>query len=512
MLVLFAGFVKSNYAQSTVNADVIAVVQQGAYSYALINETGTSNVYQTSAFYSTQGYLTTNQQIQLSFEDLNDKAQGEVDATTINNVICFLNAQSTSSSINVTYPTLSNDILFFDDRDHLNDFHDWMEELKNLSTVEEFDLLDSIEAGIVGYESYRTVFETEHNLHSGTFSNQELMTIIESDFIKDEILKTMLNHDRMIGIGDSVFFWRAENVILGFDADNQNLISTIAAAHDSIDLFGIDGLIALAGDPHLINIFSPYYDIPGLGNYAFLEVDENLSYETFPVLENFDCETYNKAIKVDIVETYDDGTFEDVSFYHLGEDGTLTIDWGDEIVQIIENYHGEWIEHTYAALDTYYPKTKLEFLDRYGDPQEMIDGEEEEIKFIVEIACTSADASTVDYTVSGSYRMVSQVFVHDNWITRQIAARTTFFEYSGGGWKEEKADVYAKVNGVFRDYNCVVKETKSETKLRHSQRSVQSDKTKFWRYYDVANGDIISRHYCVKGGLFLEVNLVLNPC
>lgn len=516
ILVLLTGIVKSNYAQNTVNADVVAVIQQGTYSYAIISETGTSNLYQTSAYYATQGYLTTSQQIQLSFDDLTDKTQGEVFASTVNNVICFLNTASSNntSNITITLPYVSNGILFFEDQEHIVEVHDWIEYIIDSSSVEMSEALDLLESQFTGFSSFRTKLDLQFGISQNGFTDQELDEYLEIDFIKDEILKTFVNENRMIGIDDSVFFMKGENMILGIDANDINLISGIAALPDSIEVFGPGGVIDLAGNPHEITIFSPFYHIPDVGNYAFIQVDEELAYETFPVLDNFNCETYKKAIKVNIVETYDDGTDEDISFYDMGEVGTLTIDWGDDVVQVISGYKGEWIEHSYAALGTYYPETKLEFLDRYEEPQELIDNvdEDPDMKFEVAIACTRADASAVEYATSGSYRMVSQVFVQDNVVCRQIGAITTFYEYSGGTWKEEKADLYAKVNGVFRDYNCSVQETKSETKLRRLRRSIQADKTKFWRYYDVANGDIVSRHYCVKGALFLEVNLVLNPC
>lgn len=510
-MIIFAFFAKINFAQNSVNAAVVAVIEQGGYSYAILSETGTSNTYQTSAYYSTQGTLINNQQISLSFDNINDKSQGLVVANTISNLYCFLNAQSSNlNPISVSNPILSNDILFFDDREHVNEFHDYLEELVNNSNNDQFELLDSIEGLFIGYESHRTDFEDQHNLQTGSFSSQELETIIESDFVRDEVLKTMLNHNRMIGIGDSVYFWRQENVILSFLATKTNLISSLAATPDSVDIYGKEGLLDLIGDAQDVNVWWPGHYGPPVGDRAVLVVSEDLSYESQPILQNYNCEVYKKALMVQLNETFFDGYYSSYTIYDLEESATLTILWDDDDSTIIENYDGQWIEHTYGDLGDYYPITKLEFFDRNGDSRELRDTSG--VGFKVKFACTEDDLHIVQYAISGSYQMVSELFVQHNWIFHQIGGRTSFYENNGSGFERERCDLYAKVNGTFRDNDCTIKETKEEYKLKRLRYDVQADKTKTFKNYDVMNGDVFSRHYCVKGGLFLEVNLVLNPC
>lgn len=508
----------TNYgiSQTTVSASVMVVVTQGPYSYAILSETNTSNLYHTSAFYSTQGYLATNQQVQISFDDPNDKTQGDVIASTVSNVFCFLNTTSTNNTVNSSnnLPYVSNGILFFDDQDHIIEVHDWLEHLIDSLNIETNDVLDELENQLTGFSSFRTKLNLDFGLTQGGMTNQEMDEYLEVDFIRDEILKTFINTNRMIGIDDSVFFMKGENVILGIDAGDNNLIAGIAALPDSLDVLGEGGIIALSGNPLGINIYSPL-----INSYRRdkIEVNDTISYQTFLNVVKEPCSVYERTIAVDLYQESDAGTFlynPIDPMWDLEEPvRTLTIDWGDDIVQVIENYHNGHarIPHVYLEYGSYDVTTIYEFTDKYGDLQTAYDTLDKPIE--IDFACTDQEAHMVEYSTSGNYRMVSELFVQHNVVFKQIGAKTTFYEYKSGAWEREKADVYAKVDGLFREHDsCQYKEVKTENKLRYSQKDVQSDKTKLWRSYQIGNGDINSRHYCVKGALLLQIELVLNPC
>jgi hypothetical protein len=509
----------TNYgiSQTTVSASVMVVVTQGPYSYAILSETNTSNLYHTSAFYSTQGYLATNQQVQISFDDPNDKTQGDVIASTVSNVFCFLNTTSTNNTFNSSnnLPYVSNGILFFDDQDHIIEVHDWLEHLIDSLNIETNDVLDVLENQLTGFSSFRTKLNMDFGLTQGGMTNQEMDEYLEVDFIRDEILKTFINTNRMIGIDDSVFFMKGENVILGMDANDNNLIAGVAALPDSLDVFGEGGIIALSGNPLGFNIYSPL-----INSYHRdkIEVNDTISYQTFASVIKEPCAIFKRSISVDLYQESDAGTllYNPIDpIWDLEEPvRTLTIDWGDDIVEVIENYDNDHapIPHTYSESGVYFPITKYEFTDKYGDLQTAYDTSSAGIS-ISYIQCSNLEEHEVEYLTSGNYRMVSELFIQHNVVFKQIGAKTTFYEYKSGAWEREKADVYAKVEGTFLDdETCQVKEYKHENKLRYSQKDVQSDKSKLWRGWQIANGDIKSRHYCVKGALLLQIELVLNPC
>ncbi|MBK6527464.1 MAG: hypothetical protein IPG07_19065 [Crocinitomicaceae bacterium] len=223
-------------------------------------------------------------------------------------------------------------------------------------------------------------------------------------------------------------------------------------------------------------------------------------------------------MRLEILEYFTNTSgFTDIdTHYHSA---TLSIDWDDNSpIQVINNYTGQEISHFYNDLGTYFPTATIVFNDRYGDEQTLEDGNStdgKEIEFQVQTACTDADAHQYYPTISsdGNWLMGSKIWINNNFFGSHIGSYThSWKKNNSGAFERHKSDIYAKVYGKFRNDDCVHNETKEKSDLQQLQKKNQVTKHKIRKFYGFANGDVTSSHYMVKGSIFLQKNLVLNPC
>ena len=78
------------------------------------------------------------------------------------------------------------------------------------------EMLDKLEHSIIGYNSYRTWFNNTYNWLDGEFTSSEIKYLSNLEFVNDEITKTLLNEDRFIGKGDTIYQYQAQNIVLKF--------------------------------------------------------------------------------------------------------------------------------------------------------------------------------------------------------------------------------------------------------------------------------------------------------
>jgi len=526
ILISFVGM-----SQQSFDATVVGIINVGQQDYSVLNKNGTTKFYKTTLYSS--GELYYNQSVVLSVN--NETFLVTANTLTSNTYASIINTSNSSTNASlssITLPTIENGILFFEDSQHYDDTYDLLESYINGGAIDQ--MLDNLENSIIGYTSYRTWFNNTYNWLEGEFSSEEIEYLSKLEFVNDEITKTLLNKDRFIGMGDTIYQYQAQNVFIKFSKYNTEAKSYLASLPFGTDIstkkLGI-------GDSLAFKIESLTFTYPDGSTIKSTNVvvEDSLRYVSRVYTNNVNCSVEQKMIKINVEEDlYADTTYNyDSTSYTIdwltndywylsnsNSNATLTIDWGDNTTQTINNYTGQWITHSYPSGSVgvyYHPETTLTFDDAKGDSQQLEDGTNvsggEAISFFVNYACANAEIELWDEQDNGNWKMTTKVWVYKGILgSSKIGSYTHAWKASGNGWSRHKADIWCKVNGTFRDDNCISQSTKTGSKYRHLFKKVQKTKSKLFKWYDISNGDINSSHFMIKGNLTLQLSSVINPC
>lgn len=518
--ILFIFFIYSGKTQEFRDANVVAVITLGAHHYSIINETGTDNYFKTSPHEI--GELSQDQNVELKFHP-NNQNQAKVIASSLkSNLFCHL--IGSNSPINEfvdvleLMPTLENEILFFEDRAHIDAFYDEVTLLFARSDKEMDVLLDIIEDQFDGFTSYRTWFNQEYNWLDGAFTKEDIDRISNLDFINDEIQKTMLNQEMLVGLSDSIYYFHSANVQIAIQKDNSRLLNILKDLTPDYDIFEPSSfLVVFQTEAKLISGLNSIS--PPKGEAV---ITDDLYYETTVSTSSPDeCDTYTHKVRVYLYEFFTD-VDDDQIVTLMPQQGTvsLTIDWNDgSNPQVVDNYISQWVSHTYPEEGVYNPTTSITFEDKNGGTNTIEDGngtDGQEFQLLVKDGCTSNDAEKPGDVIDGDWGMGTKVWVSNNILGNHVGSYTHAWKKNNDGmWERHKADIYTSVHGVFRDFtDCDVQVTKDGQDIANLKKKVQTTKHKFFDYYKYKFGDadVSSHHYMIKGVLILEKDLVLNPC
>jgi len=389
-------------AQTIVDATVVAVIPLGNQAFSVLNETGTENYYKTSPHVS--GALNINQQIQIELHPNNNV--GRLIAPTLSEpLFCRIIQPNTPLeqvvNVLVYMPQLENNILFFEDSTQIRLFYDEIVELSDRSNKELDLLLNGIEAQFNGFVSYRTWFNNQYDWLNGAFASKEIERISKLDFMNDEIIKTFFNENRFIGIGDSVYYYHNQNVVVSAKKNYNRGILALSALPADYDVYGT-GSIVLSDTA--LRAYSELYE-SGSGPKGVAIVTDSLRYVSSPYKQNVNCNVHTKLLRLEVTE-YFTNTSGNTILEPYYNNGTLSINWGDGTpIQVINGYNGEWVSHYYSiTAQTYNPLTTFEFTDRNGNAQTLEDGngtDGQPINILVEFACTDIDKDLYGEMESG---------------------------------------------------------------------------------------------------------------
>lgn len=389
--------------------------------------------------------------------------------------------------------------------------------------------LDEIEQNeYPSFTSFRTHFDQKYNLMNGVFSESEIETMENADFINDEIHKTFFNSYRFMGVGDKIYYFHDINMTLVIDMSDTETLALLESVSRTQDNEGYDVLSSNASIFELrkagkIKIKSPNHktypthDGKGIGI-----VSGELQYQTIPDFGGFPCDPYKKQLAVpELYESYVDSSDPTNSYYesYWGQAPVqLTITWGDgSSDQVIDNYNGEYIIHHYpvGVQATYYPTTEMKFMNSAGTITSVFDGNNtpvgHHIEFETFIGCTNENKEQWSQSTSGNWKMTTKIWVYDNWLGHQVGSRTWSYK-NQNGWGLKRAAIKTEINGTFRDSGCIAQETKTGEKFRNSVKKVQKTKSKYWANYSLANGDITSYHTLNKNGTSIALPMTLIVC
>jgi len=514
-------------AQSQVlkSGTVLGVIQLGSIEYSIINEDNTDNIYKSAAH--SIGQLHESESVYLAFSSSSITDNCEVKGSNTERIYAtkVTGEQTIPSYITTIAPTLVNDILYFDDKEHLEKFEDMMANyVKEYPLIDSDTLLNQIERMFAGFTSYRTHFENKHNLGRGEFTADQILQILNEDNIKDIYLKTLFNGQKLIGIGDSVYFYAAHGQIATVAKTNNSGIQLLKNLHDiqarNRTIFDLDNhwleIIFNKGSVYIDN------EIKELrGTHYVVPEDTNGYYERYvsePTLKS-ECDPLKKSIRVSVKHEIYNSSIHDVNSVILSNSSaTLTINWGDgTAVQTVNNYTGENILHTYGTASSFHPITTITF----NSPNGIItitDGSTGDLTFNTTISCTTADhEKSANYIGSNpNFMMTCVVWVNNGNTFNRLGGQTMgFLRNPNGTWSLGYFSIInTQIQGVFRNENCNAAQTVNGTNTKYGNNFVQEKKTKWARSRStVGTGDVWSAHNMTFGSVLnMYHQLYINPC
>ena len=423
-----------------------------------------------------------------------------------------------NQSSNMEMPVVDNGILFFNDQAHIDQYAEFLSDMlhaeqenPNNSNPDAEVILDQFEAQFTGFTSFRQKFNQQYDFNNQGYSKQELLSIFEETYIKG-LERSFFNEFFEVGIGTKVYVYYSEDVAFAFDKNNQTILNELRNMPK-----GIDDLpsVFLASHFQEIELIS---DNTEIGTKMHLDVDYNLAYDSFPVLQNKNCSVFEKALGMDLMETVKDneGNIDSYGEYTSQFD-SITIDWGDGSTHTVSysTYSSELIWHTYTSTGTYTATVTIGFFDLNGDYQVMSDP----ISVVVAYACSEENGNVVDSDSDSQWLLVGELIVSNGFFgSSRIEGTSNAYRKNGSGdWerasgRRNKPYLKVYVSGIFRDDNCAVKSHKEGTaQSTHANQKIKT-KSKLWNSYDHGNGDVYSEHRLQKGDSYLSVDLVFNPC
>ena len=494
-------------AQEVKKATVAAILPLGSQEYSILHEDASDNYYRTSPYPA--GTFVHNQLVELH--------KTEVIRVISPSLHEYLYAQPMSSPGSGNsrlpfsdLPVLDNEILFFRDEAHARTFYDQLRESLELDDNPEIaadDKLDVFEEYYPGFLSYRSLLRKKHDRENGSFTQIEIEAAVAEDFVNDDVQKTFLNHNRMVGIGNTVYYFHQKDVTVKTDRSNFPEIAVLAGLDAEIDLYET----SIPNQKGHFEIIAPGIN-SAMKSEAF--IDDNNKVVVQPWLNNVDCDIYTKELLMNIQwGTFDDGTNQwDYDPYHVNHGSVqLTINWDDNTpLQVIDEYTGEWINHTYPTTGDYKPTTIVAFPGGTLEDGEGTNGSP--ILFKVQYACAGFSSSVYGANIVGNRMLVSKLWKTSNMFGTHVGSFSHSWKQDGNGWILSKAAIYTDVNADMRNDDCEYMVTESGCKAHINDKKIEKVKHTLFSQFDIYNGDIKSHHYLEKDGIKIIIDLVLNPC
>lgn len=512
------------YSQITkVAGTVIGEIQIGSQFCYILSENGTTNFYK-STVCSTE--LESNSAVTLVFSNRTD---GMIDVRTdVSNEIILARLLVNDNNVVTTeilsiLPRVNHEMLIFRSQEHLAEFYDLIDlsvSAASDSSAQIDEKLGEIEALFNGFVSYRKYFNDKYFSRDPSFTEDQITNLEKEDFISNEVLKSLFNSYRFIGIGDSLYYYNDVDEIVGFSEDHSSLLNqmkTISRIKDDegISIFDTEANLLTKDEVALISKKMTK------GGKAFVFISSDYTYHSIPLLHHLveNCNPFKKGVKIELNEVYHpNGPFAEGDYtpYDFnGAGASLFINWGDGTNQTVNNYNGGFVYHVYSGSQSYSVITTLTFVDLYGVTRQVTDGAGygTPIMFNTETGCSEQDASQSASSTSGNWKLTTKIWVNHNLFGHHIGAYSHAWKYVSGEWKRRSTRIHVSINAKFRNDECEITETKTDSKTHNNDKRIETVKTKlFKKYKNVGINDIKSGHSLEEGGTTIIINMDLDPC
>lgn len=503
-IITFLGFTQNR------NANVIGTISYGETEYCYLNEAGTNIIYKSAAYISSE--LNDGQLVEI--QSTENEGQVKVISSSLSTEL-YAQKNEVGNELFLeidSAPTLEYEILFFENEEKAKNYYESIELYLDHSNEEldVNDLLDNIEESFAGYESFRTFFNNKYDFENGEFQKEQITRIEEEDFLSDEILKTLLNKDRLVGLGNEIIYFHNETQKVRIQKSDIDALLTLQSINDDDDLF-------------LMNLDSKYEIEAPLVQTSKYEkgfvIISGKKYETSPQVENVNCSIYEKRLRIlfsectwdQVPQDWDCTVLSGLDLISFPYSIQLTIDWGDgSPLETISDYTCGYVNHVYPTQGVYYPTTTFSFSSAVIEDGNGTTGNS--IVMNVSTSCQENPYHTYGNTFSNDWILTSKLWYKINMFGTKIGAYSHAWKKQNNGyWKRKKATLHTKVMGDFRNDDCDIALQKQGQKTK-TRKKVQKTKSSVITDYDIYNGDVRSIHWLSKGSIYIYKELVLNPC
>ncbi len=109
--------------------------------------------------------------------------------------------------------------------------------------------------------------------------------------------------------------------------------------------------------------------------------------------------------------------------------------------------------------------------------------------------------------------MTTKIWVNHNLFGHHTGAYTHSWKWVSGEWKRRDSRIHVSLDAKFRNDECEVTETKTDSETHNNDRRIEIVKTKLFRKYkNVGIHDVKSNHTLQDGGTTITINMELDPC
>lgn len=532
LILLFLFSFGANVLSQQSDAEVVTIVAFGEFDYAyILSEEDV--LYKTSIF--NHGTLEQNAVVQI--ESTITSGMVQVFAPEILTNLFAQRVVNSNNEVTIpltNMPVLDNEILFFETEQKAFDYYislnEYLEDPSWNDSIEEEFKLQTFEDMFENFVSYRKDEEDFYDWDNRDYTLTEINDFMENEVINDYVMKSLINRDRMIGIGDSVYFTLAEDFEIRIPKSDFSGIEILKGIENVNDFMKKRGILR---DHEYVNdskyIFTPWKAV-------FEDVNLNYRLETEYYLEKVSCSDFTKTLIIDALQytrPNANSAWEYQSLYfddHVNANAVVMINWGDGNIEWINSYNGQVVSHTYPAYGTYHVQVNIDFPSattpngNIADPPPLVEGggQGTDLKFVVNSSSCSKiedhEGSKTDQVISGSWMMTNKIWIKQSGLRNYYGSYThAWKQRNNGNWRRKRSNIYTKITGTYRIYNCQLHETKTKNKLANNSKRVRKFVTEWMQGNPTfSNGDVYSHHalYPPGGGpgSALQNDLFINPC
>ncbi|RFC55505.1 hypothetical protein DXU93_00800 [Brumimicrobium aurantiacum] len=526
----------------------VHVVQELNYSSIhvyILQDGQTQNHYKSSA--SNEDILNIGNTVQLDLDSDNSNKPVYIDGAKSSLIAIEIerNFNNDEGGFNLTddilyhLPYQEGDILFFENSQHITDLTEllYAQEEKNIEeneNLQDSSILFAFESKFPDFKSFRLHLGNRYSIQERDgYTDDELIEFYNYDHINDDALKSFFNEFRMIGIGDSIYYYHNTNEVIIFHKEyykgriKAKFLSLLNKDKDLLDNYRgsllMDSYLTIDGE---ININNPLFIIISDPNNSDRKIEHKSQvYVTYPPA---DCE--NTSARIALEATVKEFGYIDYNaspgdyidekdIYKIPlrtRNATVEIKWkganstGNDI-QIINNYDGKTITHNFITPGTYEVISRIEYTDTIL--QETVVLEETTPVKVSGDVCTTDEDWGYDNEKTSTWRLDGKAWTSNNLFGKHIGSYSHAYEKKRGKWKRRRINMSTRIQGRYRNSQCIEKELVVGFKPgnRRRVRKVKSRGFLNYKSYSFGNeADIYSGHRIDSKGLSFIIKL--TPC
>ena len=438
--------------------------------------------------------------------------------------------------------------MFFENSQHITDLTELLYgqeefDIENNDNLQDSSILFAFEAEYPNFKSFRLHIENRYaSQERDGYTEDELRGYYKYDHLKDDALKSFFNENRLIGIGDSVYYYHNTNEALRFHVnftEGYEICRKLSVLNKYENtLTHSRGTLLI--DPRLEEMSEIYNPNRTKGSITLTDPnipakkiihESKLDYDYPPALcENTTVRIWIsiKAIELpyQIFETNGSITNVEQKEYAVNLKNrpvTLEIKWkgasstGNDI-QIITDYKGGKVARDYGEAVSHEVITNITYADSVTLGVVSLDDYRD--LSVTGLPCTSSEDWDGDFRNSGnsngSWKLEAEIWTRNKWFGKQIGSHSHAFERIRGKWKRRRITLNTYVYGRYRNEQCIdLDDPKSDYKSRNSRKVRVTETPLFikWSKYAFGNdSDLWSRHRIDSKGIDFTIIIPNDIC